>query len=72
LDIDKNNNILINEQDESGKRALHIAVSNGDEKSCSLLLEYKSDINSHDFEGNTPLHIAVGNLFIYFFRMNFF
>ncbi|XP_022751651.1 potassium channel AKT1-like [Durio zibethinus] len=48
-----------NEQDNSGRTALHIAASNGSDHCVSLLLEYGVDPNIRDPEGSVPLWDAI-------------
>ncbi|KAF8393267.1 hypothetical protein HHK36_021508 [Tetracentron sinense] len=48
-----------NESDNSGRTALHIAVSKGNESCVLLLLDYGADPNSRDSEGNIPLWEAI-------------
>ncbi|KAH1124574.1 hypothetical protein AAZX31_06G068000 [Glycine max] len=48
-----------NELDRSGKTALHIAASKGNEHCVNLLLEYGADPNSKDMDGSVPLWEAM-------------
>ncbi|XWS27197.1 hypothetical protein CRYUN_Cryun26dG0094300 [Craigia yunnanensis] len=48
-----------NEQDSSGRTALHIAASNGSDHCVILLLEYGVDPNIRDPEGSVPLWEAI-------------
>ncbi|KAJ7966142.1 Potassium channel like [Quillaja saponaria] len=48
-----------NEEDNSGRTALHIAASNGSEHCVVLLLEYGADPNRKDLEGTTPIWEAM-------------
>ncbi|KAL9224018.1 hypothetical protein vseg_000093 [Gypsophila vaccaria] len=48
-----------NEAENSGRRALHIAASNGCEKCVHLLLNFGADPNCRDQNGSTPLWEAM-------------
>ena len=50
---------LLNEQDSSGRTALHYCVLNEQDKTLSLLLLNGADPNITDGQGNTPLHLAL-------------
>lgn len=50
---------LIDIGDAEKRTALHYAASLGHLHIVELLLDNRADINSCDFEGNTPLHLAV-------------
>ncbi|MDD5051514.1 MAG: ankyrin repeat domain-containing protein [Sulfuricurvum sp.] len=49
----------VDEQNEAGLTALHVAIKLGDLKIFQLLLDKGADINAQDFNGNTPLILAV-------------
>lgn len=51
--------IDINEQDDKGYSALHIAADLGDAKLIELLCAYKADANICNKYGELPLHIAI-------------
>jgi ankyrin repeat protein len=42
-----------------GSTSLHTAAYNGHVEVSRLLLQYKAGIDAHDFDGQTPLHVAV-------------
>jgi ankyrin repeat protein len=46
----------------SGRTALHFAASKGNRKAVEQLLEYEADSLTEDFDGKTPLELAVGRL----------
>lgn len=49
----------VDEQNDAGLTALHVAIKMGDLKISQLLLDNGADINAQDFQGNTPLILAV-------------
>ena len=50
--------LLINEADEAGRTALHVAVAFGDLKTARVLIERGAIVNAQDYVGDTPLHLA--------------
>lgn len=50
---------LVNSVEAGGYSALHFAAFNGDVEMLQLLLEHKADLNAENFDGNTPLVMAV-------------
>ena len=52
---------IINEKDNCGLTALHIAASQGKTEVIRALIKHKADLNARDFEGWTPLHLAAHN-----------
>lgn len=47
-----------NEANESGERALHLAVLTGSRNAIRTLIQHDADVNAPNIEGNTPLHYA--------------
>ncbi|GDX36594.1 hypothetical protein LBMAG18_11050 [Alphaproteobacteria bacterium] len=56
-----NQNTNINQKDEYGKNALHLAVLKDDIRLVNLLIEAGVDINSQDIYLNTPISLAIIN-----------
>ncbi len=50
--------VLVNECDDRGRTALHLAAQGGNIKISKLLLEHGAIVNSQDDEGETPLHLS--------------
>ena len=55
IDID------VNEKNDQGRTALHLAAAAGNTEVVQLLLLQKADPDSLDNQGKTPLHLAVEN-----------
>lgn len=49
----------VNERDDSGRTALHVASELGDAAVTSLLLRHGADPDARDKHGQTPLYVAV-------------
>ncbi|XP_064605921.1 transient receptor potential cation channel subfamily A member 1-like [Liolophura sinensis] len=67
LDSEQGPNI-INESDNTGLTALHIAAENGHAKILSLLMQRGAAVH-RDFNGNTPLHLAATNGYTHSMRL---
>eukprot|EP00934_Nitzschia_sp_Nitz4_P005268 Nitzschia sp. Nitz4//scaffold121_size67750//19128//26880//NITZ4_006065-RA/size67750-augustus-gene-0.121-mRNA-1//1//CDS//3329534342//5258//frame0 len=52
--------VLVNEGDQDGRTALHIAVCTNDTKLVRIVLDVGSIVNAQDSNGETPLHLANG------------
>jgi ankyrin repeat protein len=52
---------IVNAQDEYGKTPLHQAARNGQQAVTTLLLEKGAEVNAQDKDGATPLHQAANN-----------
>jgi ankyrin repeat protein len=52
--------VLINEASANGRTALHVAVANANLKATRILIESGAIVNSQDYDGETPLHLAEG------------
>ncbi len=50
--------VLVNQCDDKGRTALHLAAQSGNLKIAKLLLEHGAIVNSQDDEGETPLHLS--------------
>lgn len=46
-------------QNDCGETALHIAVQQQFTECLGILMEYDADVNLQNWEGNTPIHIAL-------------
>eukprot|EP01083_Nonionella_stella_P002552 7332_1 len=53
---------LLNEQDHSGRCALHYVVLSNQQSMCELLLKSGASSNIQDGQGNTPLHLSLSQL----------
>lgn len=52
--------VLINEVGANGRTALHTAVLSSNFKIARILIEKGAIVNTQDFDGDTPLHLAEG------------
>jgi ankyrin repeat protein len=52
--------VLINEVGTNGRTALHAAVLSSNFKISRILIENGAIVNTQDFDGDTPLHLAEG------------
>jgi ankyrin repeat protein len=52
--------VLINEVGANGRTALHAAVLSSNFKIARILIEKGAIVNTQDFDGDTPLHLAEG------------
>lgn len=52
----------INVKDNQGGTPLHWACNTGSEMALSYLLAFKPNINAQDYDGLTPMHLAVRNI----------
>jgi hypothetical protein len=52
--------VLINEASANGRTALHVAAANANLKATRILIESGAIVNSQDYDGDTPLHLAEG------------
>jgi ankyrin repeat protein len=52
--------VLINEIGANGRTALHAAVLSSNFKIARILIEKGAIVNTQDFDGDTPLHLAEG------------
>ena len=50
--------VNVNQQDGTGRSALHLASWFGHLQLVQILLDYKAEINLQENEGHTPLHLA--------------
>ncbi len=51
--------VHVDDKDNSGKTALHLACSEGHSKVCQLLLKFGADIEAVTADKMTPLHNAI-------------
>jgi ankyrin repeat protein len=58
LNLSDEPHVLINEADEAGRTALHVAVALGDMKTARILIEKGAIVNAQDYGGDNPLHLA--------------
>ena len=57
--LDSDTDAHVDEVDDAGKAAIHIAASSGLKESLDLLLKKHARVDIADDEGNTALHLAV-------------
>ena len=61
---------IVNEKDDEGYTALHLAVIAGNTPLIDVLLENSADVQETDNEGHTAIHWATGNIVCSSFRDN--
>jgi ankyrin repeat protein len=52
--------LLVNEAGVDGRTALHVAVQSSNVKMAKVLIRNGAIVNAQDFDGETPLHHAIG------------
>ncbi|EAX96862.1 ankyrin repeat protein, putative [Trichomonas vaginalis G3] len=59
--VNNKQDIDINEKDDDGKTALHIAASHNSKETAKLLISHGININEKDNDGRTALHFAASH-----------